>query len=113
MKTKNHKILDHPVLGYFLLMIFVLIMASIFSKIIDSMILGNIIPGYAVKTEAFGREMSEASGVGMAVGSIAAIGIGDYVTIAAGVVGLVIGLYLIRPAKRAEIVRLWQDKWKA
>ena len=49
----------------------------------------------------------------MAVGSIAAIGIGDYVTIAAGVVGLVIGLYLIRPAKRAEIVRLWQDKWKA
>lgn len=32
-------------------------------------------------------------------------------TIAAGAVGCVWGLYLIRKAKRGQIVELWKNKW--
>ena len=38
------------------------------------------------------------------------IGVGDWITIVAGVVGIILGLYLIRPSKRAEIVDLWKAK---
>lgn len=75
MKTRNHKILDHPVLGYFLLMIFSFIVAAIVSSLIDKALLANIIPGYAIKMEVNGMEVTEASGLGNAIGSILAIGL--------------------------------------
>ena len=75
MKTGNHRILNHPTLGYFLLMIFSLILSSILSSIIDQALLGNLIPGYAAKTEVYGIEIVQASGLGTAVGSVLAIGL--------------------------------------
>ena len=32
-------------------------------------------------------------------------------TIVAGVIGIILGLYLIRPSKRGEILDLWKTKW--
>ncbi|MCR5507191.1 MAG: hypothetical protein K6F34_00745 [Lachnospiraceae bacterium] len=51
-------------------------------------------------------ETVEASGLGNAVGSVLAIGL-----FFARVIGIILGLYLIRPSKRAEIVELWKAKW--
>ena len=39
------------------------------------------------------------------------MGVGDWITIVAGVIGIFLGLYLIRPSKRSEIVDLWKAKW--
>ncbi len=76
MKERNHKLLDHPVLGYFILAIFAYVMSSlIFSTIIDSLILANVIPGYGVEVYTGGRKVVAASGVGSAVGALAAVGI--------------------------------------
>ncbi len=41
------------------------------------------------------------------------LGIGDWITIVAGIAGAVWGLYLIRPAVRADITALWKDKWSS
>jgi hypothetical protein len=49
--------------------------------------------------------------LGNAGGVMSNLGIGDWITIAAGVLGAVWGLYLIRSAKRTEIVDLWKSKW--
>ena len=97
---KRHKYLDHAVLGYFLLILFAMIITNIFSGVIDIMILGKIIPGYLIEQSAMGIKFPMASGVGMALGSIAA-----------GALGLFWGLYLVRSSKRQEIVELWKEKW--
>ena len=77
-------------------MIFSFIVSAVISSLIDKALLGNIIPGYAITMEVYGREVTEASGLGNAVGSV-----------------LAIGLFYIwfRLSKRAEIVELWKSKW--
>ncbi|MBR5407770.1 MAG: CPBP family intramembrane metalloprotease [Lachnospiraceae bacterium] len=49
--------------------------------------------------------------LGSSGGIMSGIGVGDWITIVDGVVGIILGLYLIRPSKRAEIVDLWKAKW--
>lgn len=44
-------------------------------------------------------------------GFMSGFGTGDWITIIAGIIGIALGLYLIRPSKRAEIVELWKGKW--
>ena len=44
---------------------------------------------------------------------VSGIGAGDWITIIAGAAGSFWGLYLVRPAKRSEIVELWKSKWSA
>ena len=74
MKNRKHKILDHPILGYFLLILFAQFVASLISPFIDNPI-GRIIPGYIKEYEMFGSTVESASGIGNAVGSLAAVGI--------------------------------------
>ena len=97
MKERKHKILNHPILGYFLLMLFALIITQVISAIIDNMILARFISGYAFTQTIAGTERTQATGVGNA----------------AGAAGIFWGLYLVRPAKRSEIVELWKSKWSA
>lgn len=71
---KKHKILDHSILAYFLLMIFVSIVISL-GSLLDTA-LCPFIPGYASNvTVVAGREIQSASGVGVAIASLAALGI--------------------------------------
>ena len=49
--------------------------------------------------------------LGNSGGIMSSMGVGDWITIVAGVIGIILGLYLIRPSKRAEIVDLWKAKW--
>ena len=49
--------------------------------------------------------------LGNSGGIMSSMGVGDWITIVAGVLGIILGLYLIRPSKRAEIVDLWKTKW--
>ena len=49
--------------------------------------------------------------LGSSGGIMSSFGLGDWITIVAGVVGIGLGLYLIRPSKRAEIVEIWKNKW--
>ena len=51
------------------------------------------------------------SDIGGAGGVISGTGVGDWITIIAGAAGIFWGLYLVRPAKRPEIVELWKNKW--
>ncbi len=44
-------------------------------------------------------------------GVVSGLGAGDWITIIAGAVGFFWGLYLVRPAKRPEIVEIWKNKW--
>lgn len=44
-------------------------------------------------------------------GVVSGLGAGDWITIIAGAVGFFWGLYLVRPAKRLEIVEIWKNKW--
>lgn len=75
MKGRKNNVLDHPVLGYFVLMIFSMAVAGIVSDIIDTKILGSLIPGYVVTQNVVGIEIEQASGFGMAVGSVLVIGL--------------------------------------
>lgn len=51
------------------------------------------------------------SDIGGAGGVISGMEVGDWITIIAGAAGIFWGLYLVRPAKRPEIVELWKSKW--
>ena len=51
--------------------------------------------------------------LGSTGGIMSGMGLGDWITIIAGTIGIFWGLYLIRPAKRSEIVELWKSKWSA
>ena len=51
------------------------------------------------------------SDLGSTGGVVSGIGAGDWITINAGAAGIFWGLYLVRPAKRSEIVELWKSKW--
>lgn len=44
-------------------------------------------------------------------GILTGMTIGDWITIVAGALGFVLGLYLVRPSKRGEIIKLWREKW--
>ncbi|MCR5728492.1 MAG: CPBP family intramembrane metalloprotease [Lachnospiraceae bacterium] len=46
-------------------------------------------------------------------GILSGLGVGDFITIIAGAAGILWGLYLIRPSKRASIAELWKNKWTA
>ena len=49
--------------------------------------------------------------LGSTGGIMSTFGAGDWITIAAGFLGGIWGLYLIRSSKRAEILSLWNSKW--
>ena len=49
--------------------------------------------------------------LGSTGGIMSSMGVGDWITIVAGVIGIILGLYLIRPSKRGEILDLWKTKW--
>ena len=49
--------------------------------------------------------------VGEAGGLLSNLGVGDWITVSAGVLGAIWGLYLIRSSKRTEIVEIWKKKW--
>ncbi len=49
--------------------------------------------------------------LGNSGGIMSNMGVGDWITIIAGVIGVFWGLYLIRPSKRGDIVDLWKAKW--
>ncbi len=51
------------------------------------------------------------SDIGSTGGVISGIGVGDWITIIAGAIGIFWGLYLVRSSKRPEIVELWKSKW--
>lgn len=68
MAKRQHKILDHPILGYFILAVFVLIFTSMGDQI-DGVINEHVL-GYAD-----GQTPPIASGVGMAIGALVAMGL--------------------------------------
>lgn len=71
---KQHKILDHAIISYFLLMIFASIFFSIGSYL--DLALCSFIPGYASGiTVVAGREIPNASGVGVAIMAIIVLAI--------------------------------------
>lgn len=49
--------------------------------------------------------------LGNSGGIMSGMGVGDWITVVAGVIAVILGLYLIRPSKRGEIVDLWKAKW--
>ena len=49
--------------------------------------------------------------LGSSGGIMSGFGLGDWITVVGGTVGIILGLYLIRPSKRAEVVELWKSKW--
>lgn len=49
--------------------------------------------------------------LGSSGGVMLGMGIGDWITIAAGAFAAFWGLYLIRKSKRQEIIELWNEKW--
>lgn len=73
MKARRHAILDHPILGYFLLMIFAGILLTV-GSLLDDLIAG-FLPGYATVSEVASIKSTNASGVGVAIGAMAAVGV--------------------------------------
>ena len=49
--------------------------------------------------------------LGESGGPVVNVGIGDWISVAAGVLGGIYGLYLVSSKFRPEILELWQDKW--
>ena len=71
---KQYKILDHAIISYFLLMIFASIFFS-FGSYLD-LALSSFIPGYASGiTVVAGREIPNASGIGVAIMAVIVLGI--------------------------------------
>lgn len=50
--------------------------------------------------------------LGASGGVMQGMGLGDWITIAAGIFAAVWGLYLMRKSCRQQIIDLWNDKWK-
>ncbi len=71
---------------------------------------GNLWPSILAHTSLDFMELIRAD-LGSSGGLMSVMGMGDWITIVAGVIGGVLGLYLIRPSKRGEIVELWIKKW--
>lgn len=71
---------------------------------------GNLWPCIIIHTSLDFLELMRGD-LGSTDGIIKGMGAGDWITIAAGAVGCVWGLYLIRKAKRGQIVELWKNKW--
>ena len=70
---KKHRILDHTIISYFLLGLFVMICTNL-GGAIDTVIAG-FLPGYAQEVTVSGTTTQTASGVGVAIGALAAAGI--------------------------------------
>ena len=49
--------------------------------------------------------------MGSSGGIMVNFGVGDWITIAAGVLGAVVGIYLMRKKNYPEIMELWRNKW--
>lgn len=71
MASRKHPILDHPVLGYFILLILGLVLLTLGAEI-DKVIAG-FLPGYGSEGTMLGKTTMTASGVGVALGSLAAV----------------------------------------
>ena len=70
---RRHRILDHPILGYFLLLIFTSIILSL-GGALDTFI-ADVLPGYGKEYTMMGSTIKTASGVGIAIGALAAAGV--------------------------------------
>ena len=73
MERKRHRIFDHPILSYFILFLIVEILTSL-GGTIDTLSAG-VIPGYGFETTMMGKTSMSASGFGVAIGAMAAVGL--------------------------------------
>lgn len=73
MERKRHRIFDHPILSYFILFLIAQIFISLGSSI-DNLLAG-FIPGYAAEVTVMGKTQMSASGIGVAIGAMVAVGL--------------------------------------
>ena len=73
MERKRHRIFDHPILSYFILFLIAQIFISLGGSI-DNLLAG-FIPGYAAEVTAMGKTQMSASGIGVAIGAMIAVGL--------------------------------------
>ena len=73
MERKRHKIFDHPILSYFILFLIAQIFTSLGGSI-DNLLAG-FIPGYAAEVTMMGKIQMSASGIGVAIGAMVAVGL--------------------------------------
>ena len=73
MERKRHRIFDHPILSYFILFLIAQIFISLGGSI-DNLLAG-FIPGYAAEVTAMGKTQMSASGIGVAIGAMVAVGL--------------------------------------
>ena len=73
MERKRHKIFDHPILSYFILFIIVEMFTSLGGSI-DGLLAG-FIPGYGAEVTMMGKTQMSASGIGVAIGAMVAVGL--------------------------------------
>ena len=73
MERKRHRIFDHPILSYFILFLIAQIFTSLGGSI-DNLLAG-FIPGYAAEVTMMGKTQMSASGIGVAIGAMVAVGL--------------------------------------
>lgn len=73
MNTRKHVILDRPVLGYILLMLFSQGVEQV-GTVIDQVI-ARVLPGYGYEINMLGNKVYQATGIGCAIGALAAVAI--------------------------------------
>ena len=73
MERKRHRIFDHPILSYFILFLIAQIFISLGGSI-DNLLAG-FIPGYAAEVTVMGKTQMSASGIGVAIGAMVAVGL--------------------------------------
>ena len=73
MERKRHRIFDHPILGYFILFLISQIFTSLGGNI-DGLLAG-FIPGYGAEVTMMGKTQMSASGIGVAIGAMVAVGL--------------------------------------
>lgn len=73
MNKRTHRLLDPPILGYFLLWLFVQIFVSLGGYI--DLAVSRFIPGYATEYTILGQPQESASGIGVAIAVLAAVGL--------------------------------------
>ena len=73
MERKRHRIFDHPILSYFILFLIAQIFTSLGGSIDN--VLAGFIPGYAAEVTMMGKTQMSASGIGVAIGAMVAVGL--------------------------------------
>ena len=71
---------------------------------------GNLLPTIIAHTTVDFLEFCRGD-VGNSGGLMTQMGIGDWVTIAAGALGAVLGIMMVSKKHRPEIMKVWREKW--